>query len=59
MSDIKLYNGDCLDIMNNLIKDGIKVDTIITDPPYNISRPNNFQTMGVCFKNRYGFRRMG
>lgn len=46
MSNIKLYNGDCLDIMNNLIKDGIKVDTIITDPPYNISRPNNFQTMG-------------
>lgn len=46
MSNIKLYNGDCLDIMNSLIKDGIKVDTVITDPPYNISRPNNFKTMG-------------
>lgn len=34
MSDIKLYNGDCLEIMDELIKQGIKVDAIITDPPY-------------------------
>lgn len=31
---IDLYNGDCLDIMDKLIEDGIKVDAIITDPPY-------------------------
>lgn len=31
---IDLYNGDCLDIMDSLIKHGIKVDAIITDPPY-------------------------
>ena len=31
---IKLYNGDCLDIMDKLIQDGVKVDAIITDPPY-------------------------
>lgn len=30
----KLYNGDCLDIMDTLIKEGIRVDSIITDPPY-------------------------
>lgn len=41
-----LYNGDCLKIMQELIDKGIKVDAVITDPPYNISRPNNFQTMG-------------
>lgn len=29
-----LYNGDCLENMDKLIKDGIKVDAIITDPPY-------------------------
>ena len=34
MSDIKLYNGDCLKVMDELIEQGIKVDTIITDPPY-------------------------
>ena len=34
MSDIKLYKGDCLEIMDKLIADGVKVDAIITDPPY-------------------------
>ena len=29
-----LYNGDCLEVMDKLITDGIKVDAIITDPPY-------------------------
>lgn len=36
MSKIDLYNGDCLEVMDNLIKDGVKVDAIITDPPYDI-----------------------
>lgn len=31
---IKLYNGDCLEIMSKLIEKGIKVDMILTDPPY-------------------------
>lgn len=30
----KLYNGDCLEIMDKLIKEGVKVDCILTDPPY-------------------------
>ena len=30
----RLYNGDCLEIMDRLIEEGIKVDAIITDPPY-------------------------
>lgn len=30
----KLYNGDCLEIMDRLIEEGIKVDYILTDPPY-------------------------
>lgn len=32
--NIKLYQGDCLEIMDKLIEQGIKVDAIITDPPY-------------------------
>lgn len=36
MSDIKLYNGDCLEFMDKLINDGIKVDMILTDPPYKL-----------------------
>ena len=31
---IELYKGDCLEIMDKLIADGIVVDAIITDPPY-------------------------
>ena len=29
-----LYNGDCLEVMQGLISDGVKVDAVITDPPY-------------------------
>jgi site-specific DNA-methyltransferase (adenine-specific) len=31
---IKLYNDDCLAVMDKLIEEGVKVDAIITDPPY-------------------------
>ena len=34
IKDIQLYNGDCLEIMDKLIDADIKVDLIITDPPY-------------------------
>ena len=30
----KLYNGDCITIMKQLIEEGVKVDCIITDLPY-------------------------
>ena len=30
----KLYNGDCLEIMDKLIEEGVKVDCVLTDPPY-------------------------
>lgn len=30
----KLYNGDCLEVMDRLIEEGIIVDVIICDPPY-------------------------
>ena len=30
----KLYNGDCLEIMDRLIEEGIKVDMVLTDIPY-------------------------
>ncbi|MGL5329463.1 MAG: DNA-methyltransferase [Peptostreptococcaceae bacterium] len=43
---INLYNSNCLDKIKELINDGVVLDAIITDPPYNISRDNNFKTMG-------------
>lgn len=36
-----LYNGDCNNIMEFLIKQGIKIDNVLTSPPYNIIRPNS------------------
>lgn len=31
---MRLIKGDCLEVMDKLIEEGIKVDCIITDPPY-------------------------
>ncbi len=45
MASLKLYNEDSYLFVENLIRQGIKIDHIITDPPYNISQDNNFNTM--------------
>ena len=44
MSSIRLMLGDCLERMKE-IPDG-SVDMVLADPPYNIARDNNFNTMG-------------
>ena len=41
--NIKLFNGDCLDVMQKLIDNGVKVDAIITDPPYGISYQSSWK----------------
>jgi site-specific DNA-methyltransferase (adenine-specific) len=41
---IDLINDDCLEGMKNI--KGESVDLVLTDPPYNIARDNNFDTMG-------------
>ncbi|BDV02468.1 MAG: hypothetical protein HPAVJP_3570 [Candidatus Hepatoplasma vulgare] len=42
----EIYQKDAIKFMKELEKEKIIVDAIITDPPYNISRKNNFNTMG-------------
>lgn len=37
IGNCELYHGDCLNIMDFLIEKGIKVDAIITDPPFEIT----------------------
>lgn len=37
-----LFNDDCLKVMQRLNAENIKVDAIITDPPYGVSFKNNF-----------------
>lgn len=41
---MKLLLGDCIDEIKKLEDNSI--DFVLTDPPYNISRDNNFNTMG-------------
>ena len=33
---IKLFNEECFNIMDKMIKKGVKVDVVLTSPPYNI-----------------------
>lgn len=40
----KLLQGDCLQLLKKIPNQSI--DLILTDPPYNIARDNNFTTMG-------------
>ena len=36
MCNYKLINGDCLEELPKLIEEGIKVDLVLTDPPYGV-----------------------
>ena len=36
--EYKLYKGDCLEIMDKLIEEGVKVDMILTDLPYGTTK---------------------
>lgn len=54
---LSTYRNDCIEVMKLLKGNNVKVNHIITDPPYNISQDNNFSTMksanrqGVDFGN--------
>ena len=52
-SNIRLYNGDCLEIMKQIAP--ASVDACITDPPYNVSRKTNFQSMGSACRQGMDF----
>lgn len=45
ISELKIYNNDAYKQIESFLADGVMVDHIITDPPYNISQDNNFNTM--------------
>jgi len=38
MTAIKLYNDDCFNVFKQMIQDEIKVDLVLTDPPYSITQ---------------------
>lgn len=39
-NNIKLFNGDCIEVMDLLIANNVQIDGVLTSPPYNIIRPN-------------------
>ena len=41
----KIYNEDCLVTMERMKNEGVKVDMVLTSPPYNTSRVNNGSTV--------------
>ena len=43
----QIYHSDCISIMQEMREKNIKVDHIITDPPYSISAKNQFHTMNT------------
>ena len=51
MSEVKLYNGDCLVEMKKV--EDKSIDLILTDPPYIISRETNF-SKGGGDSSKYG-----
>lgn len=34
----QLYHGDCLEVMKQLIEQGVSVDMVLCDPPYNVTK---------------------
>ena len=50
---MKLYCNDCIQAMSNMM--GGIVDAVITDPPYNVSRKNNFTTMVSAYRQGMDF----
>ncbi len=46
-TNYQLYLSNSTSLVKELIKDNILVDAIITDPPYNISKDNNFSTLST------------
>jgi DNA modification methylase len=52
MNDCVLHNADAFAILEDMVISKVRVDHVITDPPYNISADNNFSTMTSA--NRQG-----
>lgn len=59
MADVKLYNDDCLKVMDKLITEGVKVDAIIADPPYGTTACEWDNTLDLyqMFQRLYKLRR--
>lgn len=37
MMNVRLVHGDCLDVLPRLLEEGVRVDAVVTDPPYHLA----------------------
>jgi len=48
---VLLLNGDCLEEMQKLIDDGVQVDSVVTDPPYELGfMGKSWDSTGIAFQ---------
>ena len=50
MKKYEIFRDDAFCWIENALEKNIKVNHIITDPPYNISKKNNFSTTHLGFQ---------
>lgn len=50
---VKVYNGDCIEVMDDLIMNNEKFTTVITSPPYNTARRSNSEYNLKAHSARY------
>lgn len=49
-NDNRIYHGDAIDVMVDLIREGIKVNMLLSDPPYGMSYKSNYATEKLMTK---------
>lgn len=52
---IKLFNGNNIEIMEQLLNEGIQVDVTFTSPPYNRKRNDKYEEYDDQIKDYYSF----
>ena len=50
---VTIYNEDCLTTLNRMKEDGVKIDIVLTSPPYNTGRQNTSEKRRDNHESRY------
>ena len=48
---MKLHNEDCIEQMQKMIDEGVQVDSVVTDPPYELNfMGKSWDSTGIAFQ---------
>lgn len=53
MNNVKFLQGNCMDIMERMIRANFNVDIVLTSPPYNTGRPSTSERSRKNNEGRY------